>query len=188
MTILYIHGFNSSPASSKAQQTSSWITKKSVDNNFICPALSGDTHIAVGQLQNIIEQCEDSVGLIGSSLGGFYATWLAKKYALKAVLINPAVEPHKLMSQYLGENTNYHSGETYILTQKHVDFLEELDFQELNVPENIWVLLQTEDEVLDYRRAKIKYSKCILTVESGGNHGFQNYERHLPAIINFLQP
>ena len=188
MTILYIHGFNSSQASTKAQQTGTWVNKISSNKKFICPALSGDTQLAIGQLEEIIEQCDDSIGLIGSSLGGFYATWLAQKYNLKSVLVNPAVEPHKTMSQYLGLNSNYHSGETYTLTQSHINFLETINVDNVSNPKNIWVLLQTADEVLDYRQAKIKYSQSILTIEQGGNHNFQHYEQHLPAIIKFLQP
>jgi predicted esterase YcpF (UPF0227 family) len=187
MTILYIHGFNSSPASTKAQQTETWIDKISSNKKFICPALSGDTQLAIDQLEEIIEQCDDAIGLIGSSLGGFYATWLAQKYKLKSVLINPAVEPHKTMSQYLGLNSNYHTGETYILTQSHINFLESINVADIHNPKNIWVLLQTADEILDYRHAEIKYSQCMLTIEQGGNHNFQRYERHLPAIIKFLQ-
>ncbi|MEJ6706443.1 MAG: YqiA/YcfP family alpha/beta fold hydrolase [Porticoccus sp.] len=188
MTIIYIHGFNSSPASLKARQTKDWLEKSSLDRSFLCPALDGDTFIAIDQLQAIIDQCREPVGLIGSSLGGYYATWLAKKYGLKAVLVNPAVRPYESMSEYLGENTNYHSGERYMLNQSHIDMLRDLDTKEICVPDSIWVLLQTGDEVLDYRQAKMKYSHCILTIEPGGDHSFQNYTRHLPAIIDFLQP
>jgi len=188
MIILYIHGFNSSPASLKAKQTNEWLKKVSPDDNFICPALNGDTFVAIGQLEKIVEQHKDSIGLIGSSLGGYYATWLAQKYGLKAVLVNPAVRPYESMTSYLGENTNYHSGEHYTLTQHHIDVLRNLDVGEMQEPNNIWALLQKGDEVLDYRQAKMKYSQCILTIEPGGDHGFQNYERHLPAIIEFLQP
>ncbi|MAD57990.1 MAG: esterase YqiA [Porticoccus sp.] len=188
MTVLYIHGFNSSPASTKAQQTRTWLKEISPNDEYICPALSGDTQLAISQLEKIIEQCSDTIGLIGSSLGGFYATWLAQKYDLRAVLINPAVEPHKTMNQYLGENTNYHSGETYMLTQYHIDFLESINVDKMKSPKDTWVLLQTKDEVLDYRQAESKYQKCNLTIEQGGNHSFQDYEQHLPAIIKFLQP
>ena len=121
-------------------------------------------------------------------MGGYYATWLGEKYGLKSVLINPAVRPYDFMMEYLGENANYHTGERYILKQRHVDVARTLDVDPIKKPENIWVLLQTGDEVLDYRQAKVKYAQCRLTIEQGGDHSFQHYERHLPAIIDFLQP
>lgn len=190
MALIYIHGFNSSPASLKARQTQVWLEAKSESlcHSFLCPSLSSEPDKAIGQLQLLIEKLDEPVGLIGSSMGGYYATWLGEKYGLKSVLINPAVRPYDFMMEYLGENTNYHTGERYILKQRHVDVARTLDVDSIKTPENIWVLLQTGDEVLDYRQANVKYARCKLTIEQGGDHSFQHYERHLPAIIDFLQP
>lgn len=187
MVVLYIHGFNSSPASLKARQTEEWLKAQRWLVPFECPALNSEPDVAVAQLEQVIAAYNEPIGLIGSSMGGYYATWLSEKYNLKSVLINPAVHPYDLMMAYLGENTNYHTGERYILERRHVDLIRTLDVQQIKNPNNIWVLLQTGDEVLDYRQAEAKYAECTLTVESGGDHSFQRYEQHLSAIINFLQ-
>jgi predicted esterase YcpF (UPF0227 family) len=187
MALIYIHGFNSSPASLKAQQTQKWLDTQPLSISFECPALSSEPDKAIVQLQSMIEHYCEPVGLIGSSMGGYYATWLGEKYGFKSVLINPAVRPYEFMMEYLGENANYHTGERYILEQRHVDITRTLDVEQIKKPENIWVLLQTGDEVLDYQQAEEKYAQCALTIEQGGDHSFQHYERHLPAIIDFLE-
>ena len=191
MALIYIHGFNSSPASLKAKQTADWLSVNAPNISYICPALSSKPDLAIEQLNTLIESAvassPDPVGLIGSSMGGYYATWLGEKYGLKAVLVNPAVRPYEFMLEYLGENANYHTGERYILEPKHVDVAKSLEVGSLKNPKNYWVLLQTDDDVLDYRQAETRYVDCDLTIEKGGDHSFQRFERHLPAIIDFLQ-
>lgn len=192
MALIYIHGFNSSPASLKAKQTAGWLSVNAPEIPYICPALSSKPDLAIEQLNTLIDSTIESspgpVGLIGSSMGGYYATWLGEKYGLKAVLVNPAVRPYEFMLGCLGENANYHTGERYILEPKHVDVAKSLEVDSLKNPKNYWVLLQTGDEVLDYRQAEAKYADCDLTIEQGGDHSFQRYEQHLSSIIEFLQP
>ncbi len=191
MALIYIHGFNSSPASLKAKQTADWFSVNAPDIPYICPALSNKPDLAIEQLNTLVESTIESspgpVGLIGSSMGGYYATWLGEKYGLKAVLVNPAVRPYEFMLGYLGENTNYHTGERYILEPHHVDVAKSLKVGTLKNSKNYWVLLQTGDDVLDYRQAETLYANCDLTIEKGGDHSFQHFERHLPAIMDFLQ-
>ena len=188
MALIYIHGFNSSPASFKAKQTAHWLSANAPDISYTCPALSSKPDLAIEQLQSLIENTPGPIGLIGSSMGGYYATWLGEKYGLKAVLINPAVRPCEFMLECLGENANYHTGERYILEQHHVEIVRDLDVDLFKNPKNYWVLLQTGDEVLDYRQAEARYANCYLTIEQGGDHSFQHYEQHLSSIIDFLQP
>lgn len=187
MALIYIHGFNSSPASLKARQTCGWLSENAPDIPFYCPALSSKPDLASEQLQELVETIQGPIGLIGSSMGGYYATWLGEKYNLRSVLINPSVRPYEFMEEYLGENANYHTGERYTLEPRHVAMARELEVVSLKNPKNYWVLLQTGDEVLDYHQAEIKYADCRLTIEQGGDHSFQNYERYLPDILDFLQ-
>ncbi|WP_461482108.1 YqiA/YcfP family alpha/beta fold hydrolase [Porticoccus sp.] len=187
MALIYLHGFNSSPASLKACQTAEWLSRRHPRFPFFCPRLSNEPDLAIRQLQTLIEQLDQPVGLVGSSMGGYYATWLAEQYGVSAVLVNPAVKPYELMLDYLGENTNYHTGERYVLERRHVEAVRQLEVATPLHRERYWVLLQTGDEVLDYRQAEVRYTGCRMTVEPGGDHGFQHYERHLPAIFEFLQ-
>lgn len=187
MALIYIHGFNSSPASLKSRQTAEWLSLHYPDVPFHCPRLNNEPDKAIRQLQALVESAKRPVGLVGSSMGGYYATWLAEQYSLRAVLVNPAVMPYKLMLDYLGENANYHTGERYVLKQKHVDEVHRLEVRTPLHRDRYWVLLQTEDEVLDYRQAEARYDGCRMTIEQGGDHSFQHFERFLPDIFDFLQ-
>jgi hypothetical protein len=187
-SLLYIHGFNSSPGSAKAQQTNDWLTSHHQGVDFICPFLSPFPKVAGAQLEEVMAQMDrhENVGLVGSSMGGFYATWLAEKYGGKAVLINPAVAPWQGRDYLLGGQENYHTGEVHQIEQHHLDELELFEVTTLSEPSRLMVLVQSGDEVLDYRQAMVKYADCQLLVEQGGDHGFQNYEIHLPDIVKFL--
>lgn len=128
----------------------------------------------------------EQVGFIGSSMGGFYATVLAEKYRCRAVLVNPAVAPWRGRDYLLGDQENYHTGEVHHIEQQHLDELQKLDVAMISDPLRFMVLLQSGDEVLDYRMAAARYAACRLLVEQGGDHSFQGYGDHLPAIISFL--
>ena len=123
--------------------------------------------------------------LVGSSLGGYYATHLAARHGLKALLINPAVLPHQRFDGYLGEQTNHYSGETWQLTHDHVEALAELAVPAPQDPAQVQVWLQTADETLDYRAAARYYQACALRIQAGGDHSFQGFARALPALLAF---
>ena len=155
----------------------------------MCPQLDNYPANAIEQVLQLIEQYQHgNLGFIGSSLGGFYATYLAERYQSKAVLVNPAVKPYELLQDYLGEHTHPHTGQVFTLQQQHMQQLLELDVAELTIPENFWLLAQTEDETLDYRQAEIKYQGCKQNIEPGGDHSFVGFERYLPQITEFLFP
>lgn len=189
MLYIYIHGFNSSPHSFKAQYFFKFLSKNHPMDEFIAPKLSEQPSKAIHTLSQCIEKqlAATKIALIGSSLGGFYATWLAQTYHLKAVLINPAVNPQELLMDYLGKNINYHTGEKYEFTARHIEQLNVLTVHELTTPKKIYVMLQEGDEVLDYRLAKAKYSEATLLIEPGGDHSFQYFEQHCENIVQFLR-
>lgn len=185
--LLYLHGFNSSPLSIKAQQISTWLNENHPDIQIEVPRLAPYPQAAWQQIEDIIAQYpEHQIGVVGSSLGGFLATRVNQQYGFPAVLINPAVAPFELLVDYLGENTNPYTEDVYTLEEKHIAELKALHCRELNHPETLWALLQTEDEVLDYRQAAEKYCKSKLTIEQGGDHSFVDFERHFNEILTFL--
>ncbi|MBP9046580.1 MAG: esterase [Moraxellaceae bacterium] len=183
--LIYIHGFNSSPQSAKAQQLLIWAAQHRPDLRLHIPALPVDPEKALALLEASVQACGSTPGLIGSSLGGFYANVLAARHGLRAVLINPAVHPHRLLAQHLGSMNNYHTGEVSELRHEHIDVLEQLEVSPL-YPEHLWVLLETGDETLDYQQAATFYAACHVNIAVGGSHSYEGFEAKLPAIMEFL--
>lgn len=186
--LIYVHGFLSAPGSHKATLTQHWLKEHRPDVRYHCPYLSPyplETEQQLTELMNDLQG--ESVGLIGSSLGGFWSTWLVERFGMKAVLINPSVRPFQLIDSVKDETLhNYYTDDSYVMRSEHGEQLRERYQTQLANPERYWVLVQTGDETLDYRQAVDRYSDCRVTVEEGGDHGFQNYDRHLPDILNFL--
>lgn len=185
--LIYIHGFLSSPLSFKAQQTHQWLTANHPQIGYYCPQLTPYPQASQRALEDLVESLlPESVYLMGSSLGGFWATWLAEKYNLRALLINPAVRPQDFMPKYLEVDLkSYHTDDSYRLSAHHIDEIKAVDVPVTRF-DNYWLLVQTGDETLDYRQAVQKYSNCKQTVEQGGDHSFQGFERYLDDGLNFL--
>jgi len=188
INLLYLHGFNSSPQSEKAQQTQQYFFKNHPKINFICPQIMNTPKAAIAQLTDIIECYPNRCWLLmGSSLGGYFATYLAEKYKIPAVLINPAVKPYELLNDYIGEQINPYTKECYQVSAEFIDDLKVLEQNQLNEKNNYFVMLQTADEVLDYQQAMEKYKNKLLVIQQGGDHSFINYENMLPQITEFFQ-
>ena len=187
--LLYIHGFLSSPQSLKAVQVADWLRRNRPDIHFHCPFLTPYPDQTQATLETIVENHhQETVCLMGSSLGGFWATWLAEKYDLKAVLINPAVQLSVFNPEYIHtELKNYHTEDTYYLTETHLENFRRVDISDIKRHGNYWLLVQTGDETLDYRLAVAKYAGCRQLVEPGGDHSFQNFDRRIPAAVEFLE-
>ena len=179
--IVYLHGFNSSPESHKAKLLARFLAERGLAGQYACPALPPLASEALARIEPLL-----SAGscLVGSSLGGLYATWLAEKHDLKAVLINPAIEPHVGLQAYLGPQQNLYTGERYELTAQHLR-----EWQGLHVPRvsagRYLLLVETGDEVLDYRRAVARYAGCEQVVIEGGDHSLRSFPQHLPRILRF---
>ncbi|MBK4998529.1 esterase [Pseudomonas sp. S31] len=183
-SILYIHGFNSSPLSTKARQLAAVMQQLGLAGQLRVPELHHHPRQAIAQLEACIAEL-DAPLLVGSSLGGYYATHLAERHGLKALLVNPAVTPHKRFDGYLGTQRNHYSGETWELTLDHVQALAELEVAAPADPSRYQVWLQTGDETLDYRHAEQYYRGCALRIQAGGDHGFQGFAERLPALLAF---
>lgn len=186
INLLYIHGFNSSPQSMKAESTRKYMAKNHPEVNFYCPQIISSPSSAIEQLEDIIAlKPSDSWYIMGSSLGGYFATYFAEKYQTKAVLINPAVKPFDLMAGILGEQVNPYTQERYQVLAQHIVELKVLEQKNIS-KNNYLVMVQTGDEVLDYQQAVEKYRHCQLVIEQGGDHSFINYENALPNIALFF--
>lgn len=183
-SILYIHGLNSAPSSMKASQLQAVMAQIGLSGQLRVPALHHHPRQAVAQLEADLAELGRPL-LVGSSLGGYYATHLAERHGLKALLINPAVNPHQLFDGYLGTQTNHYTGETWELTHDHVTALAELEVPAPVDAARYQVWLQTGDETLDYRRAERFYRACALRIEAGGDHSFQGFALHLPALLAY---
>ena len=185
--VIYLHGFLSSPQSQKAALTLEFVRANYPDLIIEIPHLDNYPKDALANIeQRVAKHKGKKLRFIGSSLGGFLSTFMVEKYSGKAVLINPAVRPFELLADFLGEHINPSTQQPFLLENKHIDELRQLDTPTLKSTSDYWVLLQTADETLDYRQAETKYQDYKLSIEQGGDHSFQDFQRFLPDIFRFL--
>ncbi|MBD5769757.1 YqiA/YcfP family alpha/beta fold hydrolase [Marinomonas colpomeniae] len=187
-TLLYIHGFNSSELSHKATVLMKAAKRFNKSGAIISPRLSWQPAQAIKQLEAIIEEKKSQgITLIGSSLGGFYATYLAEKYKIKAILVNPAVQAPELLKEHIGTQYNPYTEESYELTQNQMIELQELVVKD-PTKDLYWLMIQEGDEVLDYRAALQAFPNVArLTHEKGGDHRFIEFERFEEEILRFAE-
>ena len=184
--ILYLHGFNSSPLSGKAAETAQYCAARGIA--CAVPALAHRPAEAAKQMEALAK--EENIRLaIGSSMGGFYATWLCERHpGMRAVLINPAVRiAEKLAGEEGKTQKNFHTDEEYVFTAEHLREFREMEVEKIADPSRYLLMVQTGDELLDYREAVAYYAGCSSIVERGGDHMFPGYARHLPAIAAFAE-
>ena len=183
--MLYLHGFNSAPQSGKAVQLQQALARCGRAAEFVCPALHHRPARAIEQAEALIAAAADQpITLVGSSLGGFYATWLAERHQLRAVLLNPAVRPVGTLEQYLGWQSNLYTGERYRLTEAHLTEMRSL----VAVPSDYaryLLIVESGDEVLDHRVAVEHYKGAETIVVEGGDHALSSFPTHLPRILAF---
>lgn len=184
VSLLYIHGFNSSPLSAKAQRMRKYFVDHGAGDRILMPALPPAPRQAMSILENAIAGA-GPVALVGSSLGGFYATWLAQHHELRAVLINPAVSPWNLLDQVPEQMANYHTGERYRFDKAWLDDLRHYGIDEIAHPENLLALVQTGDETLDWHDAWDYYADSHLYRGLGGSHSFDDFDAFIPLVLRF---
>ena len=184
--IIYIHGFASSGFGTKAQEF-----KKYYNDEIICLSLPTIPFLAINNLEQIIEsylKLGEKVSLIGSSLGGFYSLYLANKYNLKAVLINPALNPKDTLKRFytFGFVKNYYDESRFEITKEQLDSLINFEVKEMKNRENILALIQKGDEIIDFKESIKVLENCEIILEDGGNHSFKDIERYFSKIDYFF--
>jgi predicted esterase YcpF (UPF0227 family) len=182
--LLYLHGFLSSSRSTKARQLDAYLRERGQAKNYLCPDLPHRPAAAKDLLESLLNQYDQAPTLIGSSLGGFYATDLAERFGLRAVVINPAITPHQGLRPYVGKQQNLYSGEKFEFTEQHLDELAALWHEQLH-PERYLLLHETGDELLDYRVAMRRYRGAAMYIVEGGSHNFDCFEECIPRILDF---
>lgn len=181
--IIYIHGFGSSGEGSKAK-----ILRELLDEEgFIAPSLSYVPELAIKTLKELIESYSkyEKVYLMGSSLGGYYAIYLADYFNIPAVLINPSVSPTRTLEKVLGQQSNYYDESKFEWNREHLKMLEQYNVNRVK-PELYLLLTQKGDETLNYVDAVQKLQGCEKVIEDGGSHSFDGIQRYIQNIENFL--
>mgnify|MGYP001079178406 FL=1 len=196
--ILYLHGFTSGPQSQKVQALAARMAQRGLADRLIAPQLPASPAAAIAQADGILAKVSPGgtaltkgkvsgtpLTVVGSSLGGFYATHLAEKHGLNAVLINPAVVAAIELERYLGPQTWLYTGEPFEFTRQHIDELRALVVPRLADPTRYWLLAEEGDETLDYRQAVRRYAGAKQTVLPGGDHSFTRWEDYLDDVLAF---
>ena len=190
--LLYLHGFRSSPLSAKAQKMAGIVASRYPGVTWYGPQLPPSPAEAMAQVMARIagwpkEAGFEGMAVLGSSLGGFYATWVAEKMHCKAVLLNPAVHPARDLAKYIGEQTTWHDPrETFFFKPEFIDELRALDAGPLTRPENYLAIIAKGDEVLSWREMHARYASAKVKLIDGGDHALSDFDDHLPEILEFL--
>ena len=185
-TILYFHGFKSSSKSSKAQSLKNFIAKNTKNTKIIIPDLDDNFQNAHNQIEELIRLSGSNIVFMGSSLGGYFASYFSQKLKKKAVLINPAVHPLKDFEVHLGENENYSSGNKFNISSKEISFIRTLSYKKLPIPNDLLILLESGDEILKYNKSASYFSGAYIDIAFGGNHSYSSFKSKFHKIQKFL--
>ena len=187
--LLYLHGFRSSPQSTKARVMAAWMRQRRPDVTWWCPQLPPSPAEAMRMLfDGIARWPAVQTGVVGSSLGGFYATAVAERLGCRAVLLNPAVDPARDLSRHIGEQTSWQNpDEHFFFEPAFVDELRDLHAGPLRTPGNYLAVIAKGDEVLDWREMAARYAGAHIELLEGGDHALSDFDTHVPLILDFLR-
>ena len=189
--LVYLHGFRSSPNSSKAVMTKEAVRAISSEENpyeWYCPQLLASPKESMEMVIKYIEQSHaERIVIIGSSLGGFYTNYLAEKYQCKGVALNPAVYAARELEPHVGMMTAYDSDEPFDFKAEYIDQLRALQVEAISDPERYFLIAAKGDELLDWKEMVAFYSGAKQLVLEGSDHGIADYANHLPAVIDFIE-
>ena len=184
--ILYLHGFRSSPKSFKARVVQKALEDAGRAHELICPQLPASPKQAMALALLLAERhAPDNLAIIGSSLGGFYATWLAERMGVRAVLLNPSVDPLVNLEQHVGVTTAWHSNEPFEFRREYIDELAELRVGQITTPGRYFLVAATGDEVLDYRDMVTHYAGARQLVIKGSDHAISEFPHYVDEVLAF---
>lgn len=183
--ILYLHGFRSSPLSFKARLIGERMAALGRAAEYQCPQLPASPREAVALAEALIAANPEGVTLVGSSLGGYYATWLAEKFGCRAVLLNPAVKPPRDLEKYVGVTTAYHSDAPFEFKREYIEELKALAVDRITRPERYFLMAAKGDEVLDWREMAGHYPGARHHIIDGSDHGISEFAQYLDEVLSF---
>ncbi len=186
--LLYLHGFRSSPQSTKARLMAATVAQRHPQVVWWCPQLPPSPAAAMAQVMKGIQGWpKERMAVVGSSLGGFYATAVAEQSNCKAVLLNPAVYPARDLEKYIGEQTSWNDpDEKFFFRPEYVDELRTLAVAQSTHMERYYALIAKGDEVLDWREMQARYAGAAITLLEGSDHALGNFEVYLASVLEFL--
>jgi len=184
--ILYLHGFRSSPVSFKARVVQKALEDAGRAQELICPQLPASPKEAIDLALRLAgSHAPGNLAIIGSSLGGFYATWLAERLGVRAALLNPSVNPLKNLEHHVGITTAWHSSEPFEFRREYIDELAALRVETITRPERYFLLAATGDEVLDYRDMVAHYAGAKQHVIEGSDHAISEFPQYVDEVLAF---
>jgi predicted esterase YcpF (UPF0227 family) len=189
--LVYLHGFRSSPNSSKAVMTMEAVRAiSSTDHAYewYCPQLLASPKESMDLVTKHIDQSSaEHIVIVGSSLGGFYTNYLAEKYHCKAIALNPAVYAARELEPHVGMMTAYDSDEPFDFRAEYINELRSLQVEKITDPKRYFLIAAKGDELLDWKEMVVFYSGAKQLVLEGSDHGIADYAKHLPAVIDFIE-
>ena len=186
--LLYLHGFRSSPQSNKARLLGTLVAERYPAVQWWCPQLPASPRAAMALImQGIADWPRSSMAVVGSSLGGYYATWVAGQTGCKSVLLNPAVNPARDLQHHIGEQTNWHDPtERFFFSPEFVQELAELTLAGLVATQRCLAIIAKGDELLDWHEMVARYAGADIRLLEGGDHALSDFDQHLPELLSFL--
>ena len=184
--ILYLHGFRSSPKSFKARVVGVRMLELGLSDDLLCPQLPASPAAAIALALKLADGVPaGQLAIVGSSLGGYYATWLAERLGCRAVLLNPAVHPFQDLEQYIGVGTEFHSDQPFEFKREHIAELEALAVPAITVPERYFLIAASGDEVLDYRTMQDHYAGARQHIIDGSDHAISEFRQYVDEVLGF---
>lgn len=183
--ILYLHGFRSSPQSFKARLLGERLNALGLGTKYRCPQLPASPQGAIALASELLRTAGPQATLVGSSLGGYYATYLAEQFGCHAVLLNPAVKPPRDLEKYVGVTTAYHSDQPFEFKREYIDELRALEVVHITRPERYFLIAATGDEVLNWREMVAHYPGARQLVIEGSDHGISEFRQYVDQVLSF---